>query len=134
MECRMIKFDPNKLTFEYVYIRKIFKSFVEVLCDKERNIYESETVSYKRLKDQAVQIPIHYKVFSLYLKTNSLLHFDASVGKKACITFYDGKVLSLDVYRKSYFSGFETEDEWKSVNEGVFGHIKEMLKIRRYLY
>lgn len=134
MECRMIKFDPNKLTFEYVYIRKIFKSFVEVLCDKERNIYESETVSYKRLKDQAVQIPIHYKVFSLYLKTNSLLHFDASIGKKACITFYDGKVLSLDVYRKSYFSGFETEDEWKSVNEGVFGHIKEMLKIHEDIY
>jgi hypothetical protein len=134
MESSMIKFDPNKLTFEYVYIRKIFKTFVEVICDKNRNTYESETVGYKRLKDQAVQIPIHYKVFSLYLKKNSLLHFDVNVGKKACITFYDGKVLSLDVYRKSYFSGFETEDEWKSVNEGVFGHIKEMLKVQEDIY
>lgn len=130
----MIKFDPNKLTFEYVYIRKIFKTFVEVICDKDRNIYESDTVGYKRLKDKAVQIPIHYKVFSLYLKTNSLLHFDENIGKKACITFYDGKVLSLDVYRKSYFSGLENESDWKSVNEGVFGHIKEMLKVQEDIF
>jgi len=130
----MIKFDPNKLTFEYVYIRKIFKNFVEVICDKDRNIYQSETVEYKRLKDEAVRIPIHYKVFSLYLKTNSLLHFDENLGKKACIAFYDGKVLSLDVYRKSYFTGPETEEEWKSVNEGVFAHIKEMLKVHEDIY
>lgn len=130
----MIKFDPNKLTFEYVYIRKIFKNFVEVICDKDRNVYQSETVEYKRLKDEAVRIPIHYKVFSLYLKTNSLLHFDENLGKKACIAFYDGKVLSLDVYRKSYFTGPETEEEWKSVNEGVFAHIKEMLKVHEDIY
>lgn len=130
----MIKFDPNKLTFEYVYIRKIFKNFVEVICDKDRNVYQSDTVEYKRLKDEAVRIPIHYKVFSLYLKTNSLLHFDENLGKKACIAFYDGKVLSLDVYRKSYFTGPETEEEWKSVNEGVFAHIKEMLKVHEDIY
>jgi hypothetical protein len=130
----MIKFNPEKLTFEYVYIRKIFKNFVEVIVDNERNRYESDSVSYKRLKDGSVQIPIHYRVFSLYLKTNSILHFDETVGKKACITYYDGKVLSIDVYRRSYLSGYEPEETWKSVNEGAFAHVKEMLKVQEDIF
>ncbi len=130
----MIKFNPEKITFEYVYIRKIFKTFVEVISDNERNPYKSETVEYKRLKDGCVQIPIHYKVYALYLKTNSILHFDENIGKKACITFYDGKVLSIDVYRKNYFSEPEPEATWKSVNEGVFSHIKGMLEIQEDIY
>lgn len=131
----MIKFDPEKLTFEYVYVRKIFKTFVEVISNSNRERYESDTVDYKRLKDDSVQIPVHYRVYSLYLKTNSILHFDENIGKKACITFYDGKVLSIDVYRKSYFSGNnEPESSWKSVNEGAFAHIKEMLKVQEDIY
>lgn len=130
----MIKFNPDKLTFEYVYIRKIFKNFVEVIVDNDGNRYESDSVDYKRLKDGAVQIPIHYRVYSLYLKTNSLLHFDENVGKKACITYYDGKVLSIDVYRRSYISGYEPESTWKSVNEGAFAHVKEMLKVQEDIF
>ncbi len=131
----MIKFDPAKVTFEYVYIRKIFKNFVEVICDNDGNKYESETVSFKRLKDGSVQIPIHYKVYSLYLKRNSLLHFDEKVGKKACILFYDGKVLTIDVYRKSYFEkNIETQDKWTSANEGVVSIITDMLKVNDTAY
>jgi hypothetical protein len=135
MELYMIKFDPAKVTFEYVYIRKIFKNFVEVICDNDGNKYESETVSFKRLKDGSVQIPIHYKVYSLYLKRNSLLHFDEKVGKKACILFYDGKVLTIDVYRKSYFEkNIETQDKWTSANEGVVSIITDMLKVNDTAY
>lgn len=131
----MIKFDPAKVTFEYVYIRKIFKNFVEVICDNNGNKYESENVSFKRLKDGSVQIPIHYKVYALYLKRNSLLHFDEKVGKKACILFYDGKVLTIDVYRKSYFEkNIETQEKWTSANEGVVSIITDMLKVNDTAY
>ena len=130
----MIKFDPSKITLEYVYIRKIFKNFVEVICDKDRMTYNSDNVEFKRLKDGSVQIPIHYKVYSLYTKKNSLLHFDATIGKKACILFYDGKVLSLDVYRQSYFTKTEPEKTWTSANEGVILHLIEMLKINEEVY
>ncbi len=131
----MIKFDPAKVTFEYVYIRKIFKNFVEVICDNDGNKYESENVSFKRLKDGSVQIPIHYKVYALYLKRNSLLHFDEKVGKKACILFYDGKVLTIDVYRKSYFEkNIETQEKWTSANEGVVSIITDMLKVNDTAY
>ncbi len=131
----MIKFNPAKVTFEYVYIRKIFKNFVEVICDNNGNKYESENVSFKRLKDGSVQIPIHYKVYALYLKRNSLLHFDEKVGKKACILFYDGKVLTIDVYRKSYFEkNIETQEKWTSANEGVVSIITDMLKVNDTAY
>lgn len=130
----MIKFDPAKISLEYVYLRKIFKNFIEVICDSERNIYDSEKIEFKRLKNKSVQIPIHYKVYSLYTKTNSLLHFDEELGKKACIVYYDGKVLSIDVYRKSYFSNNEKEEVWKSVNEGVFEKLISMLKINQDVY
>lgn len=130
----MIKFDPSKITLEYVYIRKIFKNFVEVIFDKDRMTYNSDNVEFKRLKDGSVQIPIHYKVYSLYTKKNSLLHFDATIGKKACILFYDGKVLSLDVYRQSYFTKTEPEKTWTSANEGVILHLIEMLKINEEVY
>lgn len=130
----MIKFDPAKITLEYVYLRKIYKNFIEVICDSERNIYDSKIIEFKRLKNKSVQIPIHYKVYSLYTKTNSLLHFDEELGKKACIVFYDGKVLSIDVYRRSYFSNNEKEEVWKSVNEGVFEKLISMLKINQDVY
>lgn len=130
----MIKFDPTKLTLEYVYIRKIFKNFIEVICDNERNVYESDNIDFKRLKNNSVQIPIHYKVYSLYLKRNSLLHFDEELGKKACIVYYDGKVLTVDVYRKSYFVKNENEESWKSVNESVFSTIVSMLEINQDVF
>lgn len=124
----MIKFDPAKIQFEYVYIRKIFKSFVEIISDVNGNTYESSFVEYKRLKDGSVQIPIHYKVFSLYLKNNSLLEFNPMNGRKACIFYYDGKVLLVDVYRINYFGRRETESEWKSVNESIFAQVKKVFK------
>lgn len=130
----MIKFDPDKLTFEYVYIRKIFKTFVEVISNDSKEKYDSTIVDFKRLRDGCVQIPIHYKVYSLYLKSNSVLHFDQFLGKRACIYYYDGKVLSIDVYRKSYYANVELEHLWKSVNEGVFNHLKEMLKVHDDIY
>jgi hypothetical protein len=130
----MIKFDPSKITLEYVYVRKIFKNFVEVICDNDKKTYDSTEVKFKRLKDGSVQIPIHYKVYSLYTKKNSLLHFDAEIGKKTCILFYDGKVLSIDVYRQSYFTKNEPESTWTSANEGVISHLIEMLKINDNVY
>lgn len=130
----MIKFDPEKIQFEYVYIRKIFKNFVEVIRDNENKKYESNVVEYKRLKDGAVQIPIHYKVYSLYLRSNSLLEFHPENGRKACIFYYDGKVLLIDVYRLNYYGRKELEPEWKSVNENIFSQITKNLKTSDDMY
>lgn len=130
----MIKFDPSKITLEYVYIRRIFKNFIEVIHDNDKNIYNNVNVDFKRLKNQSVQIPIHYNVYSLYLKRNSLIHFDEVNGKKACIVYYDGKVLTVDVYRRSYFSSNEKESTWKSVNESVFSTLISMLKVNEDVY
>lgn len=123
----MIPFDPSKISYDYVYITKITKFSIEVLKADDNNKYLPENIKHTLRRDKTI-IPIHQKVFMLYAKNNSLVEFSGE-GRRACIFYYDGYVLTVDIYRPfSTFQGKQIpEKDWSSLNIEAMAKIVSLI-------
>lgn len=112
----MITFDASKITYDYVYVTKITKFSIEVSKSDNGEQYLPENIKYNRKNNKTI-VPIHRKVFALYTKNTSLVEFSGE-GRRACIFYYDGYVLTLDIYKPyGLMNGVPVkENEWSSVN------------------
>lgn len=123
----MIIFDASKITYDYVYITKISKFSIEVNKADNGEQYAPENIQHS-IKNGKTIVPIHTKVFNLYAKTNSLVEFSGQ-GRRACIFFYDGYVLTIDVYRpfSIQVGAVVKEPEWQSLNIEALQKIVDLI-------
>lgn len=112
----MIPFDPSKISYDYVYITKLTKFSIEVTKADNNEAYAPENIKHSIRRGKTI-VPIHQKVFMLYAKNNSLVEFSGE-GRRACIFYYDGYVLTIDVFRPfATFQGVQVpEKDWISLN------------------
>lgn len=124
----MIPFDPSKIKHEYVYLKKISKFSIEVNNNDIGEIYAPVDVKHT-IRNGKTIIPIHNKVFMLYSKSNYLVEF-ADKGRRACISYYDGYVLTVDIYKPfASFSGARVEEkDWESLNIEALNKIIELIQ------
>lgn len=124
----MIPFDPSKIQYDYVYISKISKFSIVVNMDDNGEQYLPAGVKYK-VKGAQTVIPIHNRVFKLYEQHNFTFEF-ANKGRRACIFYYDGYVLIVDIYKPYTFIGNTSikETEWESLNIGAMNKVVSLIQ------
>lgn len=112
----MITFDASKITYDYVYVTKITKFSIEVSKNDSGEQYTPENIKHN-IRNNKTIVPIHRKVFALYTKNTSLVEFSGE-GRRACIFYYDGYVLTIDIYKPyGLMNGTPVkETDWTSVN------------------
>lgn len=124
----MLKFDPSKVFYEYVYIKSLNKHNIIVAHDDNGEVYRPDSQHKVRAnKDTAVKI--HKKVFDLYEKNNKMSTFYNP--RRACIFYYEGHPLMIDVFmpgRHFDNNGLSLkESDWVSANITAFDRLKEVI-------
>lgn len=124
----MVKFEKEKFHSDYVYIKKITQNYIYILSDLEGNLYNKNNAikgTYQGYKISKVKI--HQTNFFNYIKHNSLREFHGN-GRLGCISYYDGKVINIEIQRINFATGrFESSGSWKSTFESVINKTNEIV-------